>query len=103
MDSDLAEALDAGVTGHEGTHAGSWPSVFGFLDMSYERKAYWNESIVYQGLHNTDRTNNHLWNESWATLDEKTLNQTRDQAVQHALHPDTVPEPIPHEQGKLPE
>jgi RHS repeat-associated protein len=97
LNASESTALDAGVTGHEGTHAGSGPSVLGFVGMHFEKQAYTNESIVYQGLHNTDRPFG-LWNESWATLDEKTLNQTRDQAVQHAIHPDTVPEPIPHEQ-----
>jgi hypothetical protein len=31
------------------------------------------------------------------------LNQTRDQAVQHVLHPDKVEAPIPHVQGNFPE
>ena len=97
-----SSALDAGLTGHEGTHAGGGPSVFGFLGMHGEKSAYTNESIIYQGLHNTDRPTL-LWNESWATLDEQTLNQTRDQAVQHVLHPDKVEAPIPHVQGNFPE
>jgi len=78
------------------------PAILGFIGGQFEKAAYTNESIIYQGLHNTDRPTR-LWNESWATLDEKTLDQTRDQAVQHVLHPDKVPAPIPHVKGTIPE
>jgi hypothetical protein len=97
LNASEASALDAGVTGHEGTHAGGGPSVLGFLGMHGEHAAYWNESLVYQGLHNTDRTSNHLWNESWATIDKQLLDQTREEAVQQAIHPDKVPVPVPVE------
>jgi RHS repeat-associated protein len=102
LNASESSALDAGLTGHEGTHAGSGPSVFGFLGMHGEKAAYTNESIIYEGLHNTDRPTL-LWNESWAILDEKTINQTGDQAVQRVLHPDKVEAPIPHMQGNFPE
>ena len=98
LNTSETSALDAGLTGHEGTHAGRGP--FGVFGFHFEHEAYWNESIVYQGLHNTDRAFG-LWNESWATLDEKAFNQTREQAVQHAIHPKTVPEPVPHERGQF--
>jgi RHS repeat-associated protein len=67
-----SEALDAGVTTHEGAHAGGGPSILGFLGMHGEHAAYFNESVTYQGLHNTDRTLN-LWNESWLTADKDKL------------------------------
>jgi hypothetical protein len=96
-----SSALDAGVTGHEGTHAGGGWWLFGFVGMHGEHAAFWNESITYQGLHNTDRVFQ-LWNQSWATLDEKLLNDTRKQAVEHNIDPKKVDAPIPHEKGTTP-
>jgi hypothetical protein len=58
-----SEALDAGVTTHEGAHAGGGPSILGFVGMHGEHAAYFNESVTYQGLHNNDRPFL-LWNES---------------------------------------
>src|SRR4029077_9199801 len=83
-----SEALDAGVTTHEGAHAGGGPSILGFLGMHGEHAAYFNESVTYQGLHNTDRTLN-LWNESWLTVDKDKLSIERDREhfIQQAIHP----------------
>ncbi|MGB9464873.1 MAG: hypothetical protein WBR10_07150, partial [Candidatus Acidiferrum sp.] len=81
-----SEALDAGVTTHEGTHAGGGPSILGFLGMHGEHAAYFNESVTYQGLHNTDRPFL-LWNESWRAVDQQTLGQNRESAIQNAIHP----------------
>jgi RHS repeat-associated protein len=83
-----SEALDAGVTTHEGAHAGRGPSIFGFVGMHGEHAAYFNESVTYQGLHNTDRPFQ-LWNESWLTVDKDKLSLERDRehAIQNAIHP----------------
>jgi RHS repeat-associated protein len=98
LNASESAALDAGVTAHEGTHAGGGPSILGFIGMRGEHAAYWNESATYQGLHNTDKPFQ-LWNESWGKLDEKVLNQTREQAIQHWLHSDKVPAPNPNAGG----
>jgi len=78
--------LDAGVTTHEGALAGGGPSILGFLGMHGEHAAYYNESFTYQGLHNTDRPFL-LWNESWRAVDQQTLGQNRESAIQNAIHP----------------
>src|SRR5205809_5548113 len=39
-------ALDAGVTTHEGTHAGGGPSILGFVGMHGEHAAYYMESVT---------------------------------------------------------
>ena len=95
MNASESVALDAGLTGHEGTHAGGGPSVLGFIGMRGEHAAYWNESLVYQGLHNTDRPFQ-LWNESWLAVDQQKfpVDKTREQAIQHFLHPDKVLAPV---------
>jgi RHS repeat-associated protein len=79
-------ALDAGVTTHEGTHAGGGPSILGLLGMHGEHAAYFTESVTYQGLHNTDRLFQ-LWNESWLKVDQHVLEQNRESAIQNILHP----------------
>lgn len=81
-----SEALDAGVTTHEGTHAGGGPSILGFVGMHGEHAAYFTESGTYEGLHNTDRPFQ-LWNESWRSVDQQTLNQNRESAIQNMIHP----------------
>ncbi len=86
-----SEALDAGVTTHEGAHAGGGPSILGFVGMHGEHAAYFTESVTYQGLHNTDRPFL-LWNESWLAVDQHTLNQNRENAIQNAIHPPKQPE-----------
>jgi len=86
LNASEAAALDAGVTTHEGAHAGGGPSILGFLGMHGEHAAYLTESVTYQGLHNTDRPFL-LWNESWRTVDQQTLNQNRENAIQNAIHP----------------
>ena len=90
-----SEALDAGVTTHEGAHAGGGPSILGFVGMHGEHAAYFNESVTYQGLHNNDRPFL-LWNESWLAVDQHQfpVDRTREQAIQHNIHPDTVPAPV---------
>jgi RHS repeat-associated protein len=95
LNASEAAALDAGITGHEGTHAGGGPSVLGFVGMRGEHAALWNESLVYQGLHNTDRPFQ-LWNESWLAVDQHKLpvDKTREQSIQHFLHPKKVPAPV---------
>lgn len=80
-----SEALDAGVTTHEGTHAGGLPSILGFVGMHGEHAAYFTESVTYEGLHNTDRPFQ-LWNESWRDVDQQTLNQNRERAIQNMIH-----------------
>jgi hypothetical protein len=82
-----SEALDAGVTIHKGAHAGNAPGVFSFLGMSFEHTAYYNESVTYQGLHNTDRPFG-LWNESWLGVDRQLLEQRRESAIQDNIHPE---------------
>jgi hypothetical protein len=79
-------ALDAGVTTHEGTHAGGGPSILGFLGMQGEHAAYFTESVTYQGLHDTDRPFA-LWDESWLKVDRQQLEQKRERAIQDILHP----------------
>src|SRR6267154_4538174 len=81
-------ALDAGVTTHEGAHAGAGKGPFAILGMHGEHAAYFNESVTYQGLHNTDRTAN-LWNESWLTVDKDKLSieKDREHSIQQAIHP----------------
>ena len=93
-------ALDAGVTAHEATHAGGWPSVLALLRMRGEHAAYWNESLTYQGLQNTDRPFQ-LWNENWLAVGSQQLvDKTREQAIQHLLHPDKVPVPVVPQGGR---
>jgi hypothetical protein len=56
--------------------------------MHGEHAAYFNESVTYQGLRNTDRTSQlPLWNESWLKVDQHTLEQNRENAIQNAIHP----------------
>jgi RHS repeat-associated protein len=81
-----SEALDAGVTTHEGTHAGGGPSILGFVGMHGEHAAHFTESGTYEGLHNTDRPFQ-LWNESWRAVDQHTMEQNRESAIQNAIHP----------------
>jgi RHS repeat-associated protein len=85
LNTSQAAALDAGLTAHETTHAGSGPGVFGLLGMRGERSAYTNESITFQGLHNNDVVNG-LWNENWLNLTPAQLDQKREQAVDDVLH-----------------
>jgi RHS repeat-associated protein len=93
-------ALDAGVTTHEGTHAGGGPSILGFVGMRGEHAAYFTESATYQGLHNNDKPFQ-LWNNSWLTVDQDKfpVEKTREQAIQHVLHPDKVPAPVVPDAG----
>jgi hypothetical protein len=37
-----------------------------------------------------------LWNESWLAVDQHQfpVDRTREQAIQHNIHPDTVPAPV---------
>jgi len=88
LNASESAALDAGVTTHEGTHAGPGAGVLGFLGMQGEHAAYFTESVTYQGLHNTDRTEN-LWNESWLTVDKDKLSIAgdREHYIQQAIHP----------------
>lgn len=90
LNPDEKAALDAGVTTHEGTHAGGGPSILGFLGVRGEHAAYFVESATYQGLHNTDKPFR-LWNESWLKLDQHQLEQTRENHIQDAMHPDRPP------------
>jgi RHS repeat-associated protein len=89
LNASESAALDAGVTTHEGTHAGNAPGVFSFLGMRGEHAAYFVESVTYQGLHNTDRTEN-LWNESWLTVDKDkfSIERDREHSIQQAIHQD---------------
>ena len=93
-------ALDAGVTTHEGTHAGSGPSILGFVGMHGEHAAYFTESVTYQGFHNNDRPFR-FWNNSWLRVDQDKfpVEKTREQAIQHELHPDKVPAPVVPDAG----
>jgi RHS repeat-associated protein len=91
LNASESAALDAGVTTHEGAHAGGGPSILGFVGMHGEHAAYFNESVTYQGLHNTDRPFL-LWNESWLAVDQHTLEQNRENAIQNAIHPPKQPE-----------
>jgi hypothetical protein len=88
LNASESAALDAGVTTHEGAHAGGWKGPFALLGMHGEHAAYFNESVTYQGLHNTDRTAN-LWNESWLTVDKDKLSIERDREhfIQQSIHP----------------
>jgi RHS repeat-associated protein len=81
-------ALDAGLTAHEGAHAGNAPGAISFLGMHGEHAGYFAESLTYQGLHNTDRPFQ-LWNESWLTVDKDkiSLERDREHAIQNAIHP----------------
>jgi len=94
LNASESAALDAGVTTHEGAHAGGRPSVLGLISMHYEHTAYFNESVTYQGLHNNDRIFL-LWNESWRAVDQHTLKQNRERAIQNAIHPPTQEQPKP--------
>jgi hypothetical protein len=78
----------SGVTMHEGTHAGGGRSILGLMGMHGEHAAYFNESLTYEGLHNTDKPFQ-LWNESWLTVDKDKLSLERDRehAIQNAIHP----------------
>ena len=80
-----AAALDAGVTTHEATHA-LGNGLFGLVQGHFEHPAYYSESVTYQGLHNTDKVLD-LWNESWLKVDQNTLEQNRENAIQNAIHP----------------
>ncbi len=91
LNASESAALDAGVTTHEGTHAGGGPSILGFVGMHGEHAAYFTESGTYEGLHNTDRPFQ-LWNESWRAVDQQTLEQNRESAIQNAIHPPKQPE-----------
>jgi hypothetical protein len=95
LNASESAALDAGVTTHEGAHAGGAPSILGLVGMHGEHAAYFTESVTYQGLHNNDRPFQ-LWNESWLTVDQHQfpVEKTREQAIQHNIHPDTVPAPV---------
>jgi hypothetical protein len=88
LNASESDALDAGVTSHEGTHAfGS--GLFGYKQRhDDEYIPYYVQSVTFQGLHSTDRTPLQLWNESWATIDKNLLEQKREQAVQRASQPD---------------
>ncbi|HET9182944.1 MAG TPA: RHS repeat-associated core domain-containing protein [Candidatus Angelobacter sp.] len=97
LNASEASALDAGVTTHEGTHAGSGPSILGFVGMRGEHAAYFTESVTYEGLHNTDRPFQ-LWNESWLAVDRQTLEQNRESAIQNAIHPPKQQEQKPENQ-----
>jgi RHS repeat-associated protein len=81
-----AAALDAGLVAHEGEHAGAGRFIVPFLTMSRERTALFTESFTYQGLRNTDRVFN-LWNESWRTVDNLTLDKNRKTAIENILNP----------------
>jgi len=80
-------ALEAGVVGHEGRHLGfgieGLLSNFG-LTLSGERSSYYAQSYVSQGLKTTDRLYE-LWNETWLTIDRRTLENNRNDAVQKTL------------------
>ncbi len=80
LNASEAAAADAGLTAHEVSHAGSGRGLFGLLGMHGEKAAYTNESITYQGLHNTDRVYN-LWSESWLALSAEALDRKRQAAV----------------------
>jgi hypothetical protein len=56
--------------------------------MHGEHAALYSESLVYQGLHNTDRTAN-LWNESWLAVDKDKLSLEKDRefSIQNVIHP----------------
>ena len=86
LNKSQAAAVDAGLTAHETTHAGSGPGIFGLFGMHGERPAYTNESITYQGLHNTDVVFG-LWNENWLALSPAQLDKQREQAVESNVHP----------------
>jgi hypothetical protein len=62
--------------------------------MHGEHAAYFNESVTYQGLRNTDRIFL-LWNESWRAVDQHTLEQNRESAIQNAIHPPKQEQPKP--------
>jgi hypothetical protein len=85
LNTSQAAAVDAGLTAHETTHAGSGPGILGLLGMRGERSAYTNESITYQGLHNTDVVFG-LWNENWLMLTPAQLDRQREQAVHDNVH-----------------
>lgn len=80
-----ASALDAAVLGHEGGHLGSSIPGVSLATMHSERTALLNESLVNQGLNNTDRVF-HLWNESWATIDLQRRDLNRQTAIQEELN-----------------
>jgi len=88
LNASESAALDAGVTTHEGTHAGGGPSILGLLGERGEHAAYFTESVTYQGLRNTDQTLN-LWNESWlaADNDKLSIERNREESIQNAIHP----------------
>jgi hypothetical protein len=90
-----SEALDAGVTTHEGAHVGNAPTIFSFAGMHGDHAAYFTESVTYQGLQNNDRPFG-LWNESWLKVDQQQfpVDQTREQAIQHVIHPDKATAPV---------
>jgi hypothetical protein len=78
------EALDAGLTGHEGGHlSNSGFPVLSFLEHG-EHTALFSESATYQGLHATDRAYG-LWNESWSRLDRQQMETKREEAIQSEL------------------
>jgi hypothetical protein len=67
------------------------PSILGVVGMHREHAAYFTESGTYEGLHNTDRPFQ-LWNESWRAVDQHTLEQNRESAIQNAIHLPKQPE-----------
>jgi hypothetical protein len=85
LNASQAAGLDAGLTAHETSHAGSGPGIFALAQMHGERFAYTNESITYQGLHNTDVIYK-LWSETWANLPPEQIEQNREQAVEENVH-----------------
>lgn len=86
LNASESASFEAGLTTHEGAHAGGGPGIFGLAGMHGEHTAYYTESVTYQGLHNTDRPFG-LWNESWLKVDRQKLEEKREQAIQDILHP----------------
>ena len=78
-------ALDAAVVGHEGGHLGSSIPGISLLTEHTEPTALYNESLVNQGLKNTDRVFQ-LWNESWAKIDQERRELNRQTAIQTELN-----------------
>jgi RHS repeat-associated protein len=86
--------LDAGITVHEGAHSRTLPRFLGQFFMGGESSAYYNQSVMYQGLHYNDPVFK-LWNDSWLAVDQDKfpVDKTRNQAIQHILHPKEVQAP----------
>ena len=70
FNKDEVDAFLAGTIAHEGRH----------LLFKRERGALFAESMFYQGRGLND-PQGYLWNESWRTLDRKTLEDTRGQEI----------------------